>query len=219
MRDRRAGRGLELGKELHGLTGLGPGQEENGMNLVRNGIGRQDRLVFLGSFRAHEMFEISIPQHDPGSEVHALFLGDRTRGFVPGFFQAGSGWSACPACRAADFGGSAAGTTRRTARTRAGVHDSPRLDCGRGSRDDPFIKHLEMSVAVSSGSRLERSRERSAIAEFLSNAGARKRPPELSSGGLCLVFDQIGFAELASICEQIRRRPTECRAAPLPPRG
>ena len=73
--DRAAGRRLELGEELHRLARLGTGQRETGMNQVGNGVGRQDRLVFLGSFRAHEVLEIAVPQHDPCSEVEPPFFG------------------------------------------------------------------------------------------------------------------------------------------------
>ena len=45
------------------------------MNLVGNGVGRQDRLVLLGPFRAHEMFEVSFPQHHPGPQDHLFRLG------------------------------------------------------------------------------------------------------------------------------------------------
>ncbi len=45
------------------------------MNLVGNGVGRQDRLVLLGSLGTHEMFEISFSQHHPRSQDHLFGLG------------------------------------------------------------------------------------------------------------------------------------------------
>ena len=45
------------------------------MNLVRNGVGRENRLVLLGSFRTHEVFEISLPQARLGLARSPFFLG------------------------------------------------------------------------------------------------------------------------------------------------
>ena len=210
-----------MGKNWTGFPGFGPGQEKTGVNLIGNGIGCQDRLVFLGSFRAHQVFEVSVAKHDPRSEVQPPSPWGRTKDCGPSSLPARVGLrSPVPACwLPAALGGPSAGRTRRTARSRAAcmihlgglVIEAPETIAS--------IKHLVMSPPDQAEADRPRVPERRTIAESFAKAGATKKAAGTRSGGLSLVFDQTGFVEIALIGESIRRRPTGCPASPLPLRG
>ena len=67
--------GSNLGTSRTGVSGFGTREQQAGMNRVRNGVGGEDRLVLLGSLGAHEVFQVTLPQHHPGSQDHLFRCG------------------------------------------------------------------------------------------------------------------------------------------------
>ena len=66
--------GSNLGRKRTGWPGSAPAQDQGGVDLVGDGVGREDGLVLLGALEAEQVLQRPLAEDDPGSEDHPLTL-------------------------------------------------------------------------------------------------------------------------------------------------
>ena len=189
------------------------------MNLMRNGVRRQDRLVLLGSFQAHQVLEKSRRAARPGLQVETPFLGVEPEASPHVSSRTGRAELLPPAVFAVGF------------RWRLGLKSDQN---GQGESDvhgSPAWSELTFKIPSQHQHRQNSPRHQAASEQFggvrsparharSSPRAQRKRPPEPGFRRPRGCFSsELVQSSLPLILGRIRRRPTGCRAFLLPPRG